>query len=42
MKIAYDPAVDALSITFREITVTTMHLAEASPLITILTASWPA
>ena len=28
MKIAYDPAVDALSITFRETTVTTKHLAE--------------
>lgn len=28
MKIAYDPEVDALSITFRETTVTTKHLAE--------------
>jgi uncharacterized protein YuzE len=28
MKIAYDPKVDALSITFRETTVTTKHLAE--------------
>lgn len=28
MKIAYDPEVDALSITFRETTVTTEHLAE--------------
>ena len=28
MKITYDPAVDALSITFRDTTVTTKHLAE--------------
>jgi len=28
MKISYDATVDALSITFREITVTTKHLAE--------------
>ena len=28
MKISYDPEVDALSITFREATVTTRHLAE--------------
>jgi uncharacterized protein YuzE len=28
MKIAYDPEVDALGITFRETTVTTKHLAE--------------
>ncbi len=28
MKITYDPEVDALSITFRETTVTTKHLAE--------------
>jgi len=28
MKISYDAAVDALSITFREATVTTKHLAE--------------
>ena len=28
MRIAYDPTVDALSITFRETTVTTKHLAE--------------
>ncbi|MCS7338843.1 MAG: DUF2283 domain-containing protein [Verrucomicrobiae bacterium] len=28
MKIAYDPEVDALSITFREATVTTKHLAD--------------
>ena len=28
MKIAYDPEVDALSITFRETTVTAQHLAE--------------
>jgi YD repeat-containing protein len=28
MKISYDPHVDALSITFRETTVTTKHLAE--------------
>jgi uncharacterized protein YuzE len=28
MKIAYDPEVDALSITFRETTVTTKHLDE--------------
>ena len=28
MKISYDAAVDALSITFRETTVTTKHLAE--------------
>lgn len=28
MKISYDPEVDALSITFRETTVTTQHLAE--------------
>ena len=28
MKIAYDPEVDALSITFRETTVTTRHLGE--------------
>ena len=28
MKISYDPAVDALSITFRETTVTTKHLGE--------------
>ncbi len=28
MKISYDPEVDALSITFREATVTTKHLAE--------------
>ena len=28
MKISYDPEVDALSITFRETTVTTKHLAE--------------
>jgi uncharacterized protein YuzE len=28
MKLAYDPAVDALSITSREKTVTTKHLAE--------------
>ena len=28
MKIAYDPEVDALSIIFRETTVTTKHLAE--------------
>ena len=28
MKISYDPEVDALSITFRETTVTTEHLAE--------------
>lgn len=28
MKITYDPEVDALSITFREATVTTKHLAE--------------
>jgi uncharacterized protein YuzE len=28
MKISYDAAVDALSITFRETTVTTQHLAE--------------
>ena len=28
MKISYDPEVDALSITFRETTVTTKHLCE--------------
>ena len=28
MKISYDPEVDALSITFRETTVTTKHLGE--------------
>ena len=28
MKITYDPEVDALSITFRDATVTTKHLAE--------------
>ena len=28
MKISYDPEVDALSITFREATVTTKHLGE--------------
>src|SRR3979490_2774363 len=28
MKISYDPKIDALSITFRETTVTTKHLAE--------------
>ena len=28
MKISYDPEVDRLSITFRETTVTTKHLAE--------------
>ena len=28
MKISYDPKVDALSITFRDTTVTTKHLAE--------------
>jgi uncharacterized protein YuzE len=28
MKISYDPEVDALSITFRETTVTTKHLAK--------------
>lgn len=28
MKISYDPQVDALSIIFRETTVTTQHLAE--------------
>ena len=28
MKISYDPEVDALSVTFRETTVTTKHLAE--------------
>ena len=28
MKISYDPQVDALSITFRDTTVTTKHLAE--------------
>jgi YD repeat-containing protein len=28
MRISYDPEVDALSITFRETTVTTKHLAE--------------
>ena len=28
MKISYDPQVDALSIVFRETTVTTKHLAE--------------
>jgi uncharacterized protein YuzE len=28
MKITYDPEVDALSITFRDTTVTTKHLAE--------------
>jgi uncharacterized protein YuzE len=28
MKISYDPEVDALSISFRETTVTTKHLAE--------------
>jgi uncharacterized protein YuzE len=28
MKITYDPAVDALSIAFRDTTVTTKHLAE--------------
>ncbi len=28
MKISYDPEVDALSIVFRETTVTTKHLAE--------------
>lgn len=28
MKIGYDPEVDALSITFRETTVTTKHMAE--------------
>ena len=28
MKISYDPEVDALSITFRDTTVTTKHLAE--------------
>lgn len=28
MKISYDPEMDALSITFRETTVTTKHLAE--------------
>jgi len=28
MKISYDPEVNALSITFRETTVTTKHLAE--------------
>jgi len=28
MKISYDPEVDALSITFRETSVTTKHLAE--------------
>ncbi len=28
MKITYDPEVDALSIVFRETTVTTKHLAE--------------
>ena len=31
MKISYDPAVDALSITFRETTVTTKHLGEGIP-----------
>ncbi len=34
MKISYDPEVDALSITFRETTVTTKYLAEGSPRIT--------
>lgn len=28
MKVSYDPEVDALTITFREMTVTTEHLAE--------------
>jgi len=30
MKISYDPEVDALSIIFRDTTVTTQHLAEGS------------
>jgi len=30
MKISYDPEVDVLSITFRETTVTTKHLAEGT------------
>jgi hypothetical protein len=42
MKIAYDPAVDALSIASHEKTVTTSIWLKASPLITIPTASWPA
>jgi len=38
MKISYDPEVDALGITFRETTVATKHLAEASPPTTTVKA----
>ena len=41
MKISYDPEVDALSITFRETTVTTKHWPKASRLITIVKVALP-
>ena len=40
MKISYDPEVDALSITFRETTVTTNIWPRGSPLITTAKADW--
>ena len=42
MKIGYDPEVDALSITFRETTVTTKHWPKESLLITTAKAGSPA
>jgi len=41
MRISYDAEVDALSITFRDTTVTTKHLTRALPPITAAMASWP-
>jgi hypothetical protein len=41
MKISYDPEVDALSITFRETTVTTKHLAEGIAADYDGEADWP-
>ena len=42
MKISYDPEVDALSITFRETTVTTKHLAEGIAATTTAKGGSPA
>ena len=41
MKISYDPEVDALSITFRETTVTTNIWPKGSLPITTAKADWP-
>jgi uncharacterized protein YuzE len=42
MKISYDPEVDALSITFRETTVTTKHLCEGIAADYDADGKWPA